>query len=518
MFCLAINSIISSLKQEINVWYLDDGTLADKPDLVLENFKILFDKCEHFGLKINPSKCELHFCNEISDDVVNQFNQISPGIRVMNDDIELLGSSLYESGCQKVLLKKLENMKISFERLKILKAHMAYYLLKHCFWIPKMSFIVRTTPMWHFKEITDKFDSCFKSAFESITNINFNDFQWSLCTLPIKDGGTGIRTIKDIGLPAFLSSVNSTRVLINYVLSIPDSDEIQVTFYNEAIEEWNKCHSEIPKVPSIQKNWDNITIKSIKSSFNCTKKEDSARFLASQSPEASSWLNVLPSKTIGTLLADNVFRISIALRYGCNICVPHNCVCGKAVVNSDGIHGLSCKESAGRFARHSTFNTILKLGLSSAQIPARLEPIGLNHNNKERTDGFTLIPWANGRFLTWDATCRDTLAPSYIDLTCTVAGKLAERAAKEKRTFYKELLEHCDHIFVAFAIETFGPICAEGKKFIVDIGKKIEEISGEKRSTQFLFQRISIALQNYNAGCVMGTIPESESLDEIFLL
>ncbi len=179
---------------------------------------------------------------------------------------------------------------------------------------------------------------------------------------------------------------------------------------------------------------------------------------------------------------------------------------------------LSCLRSAGRFARHSEFNTTLKMALSSAQIPSRLEPTGLNHNNNERTDGFTLIPWSNGRFLTWDATCRDTLAPSYIDLTYSSAGKLAEKAAKEKRTFYKELLEHCDSFFVPFAIETFGPICTEGKKFIVDIGKKIEAISGETRSTQFLFQRISIVLQNYNAACVMGTIPESASLDEIFLL
>lgn len=262
-----------------------------------------------------------------------------------------------------------------FIRKTTLKAQIAYYLLKHCFWIAKISYIIRTTPMWLFPNITEKFDLCFKEAFESITNIKFNDFQWCLCTLPTKDGGTGIRTIKDVGLPAFLSSVNSTRVLINYVLSVSDSDELRVPFYDGAIEEWNKCHSEIPKAPAYQNNWDNIVVKSIKSSFNCTKKEDSARFLASQSPESSSWLNVLPSKTIGTLLADNVFRISIALRYGCDICVPHNCNCGKAVVNSDGIHGLSCILSAGRFARHSALNTILKLGLSSAQIPSRLEPI-----------------------------------------------------------------------------------------------------------------------------------------------
>ena len=102
------------------------------------------------------------------------------------------------------------------------------------------------------------------------------------------------------------------------------------------------------------------------------------------------------------------------------------------------------------------------------------------------------------------------MAPSYIDFTCISAGSLAERAAKDKRRNYRELLEHSDNIFIPFAIETLGPICTEGKKFIFDIGKKIEIISGEPRSTQFLFQRISIALQNYNAGSVMGTLPDNE--------
>lgn len=103
--------------------------------------------------------------------------------------------------------------------------------------------------------------------------------------------------------------------------------------------------------------------------------------------ESCAWLNrlnVLSSKIIGILLSDITFRISVALRYGCNICVPQDCVCDEAVVKADGIHGLSCRLSASRFGRHLYFNKIPKLSLTSAQILARLEPIGLNSGNKER--------------------------------------------------------------------------------------------------------------------------------------
>lgn len=132
------------------------------------------------------------------------------------------------------------------------------------------------------------------------------------------------------------------------------------------IDEWKVNHITVPSSPMIQKNWDNINIKAIKSQFTCTNREDSARFLASQSTESNAWLNVLPSKVIGTLFNKNVFRISLTLRYGCDICVEHECPCNKAIVNPDGIHGLSCSLSAGRYGRHAELNKIMKLALAPA--------------------------------------------------------------------------------------------------------------------------------------------------------
>ena len=53
-------------------------------------------------------------------------------------------------------------------------------------------------------------------------------------------------------------------------------------------------------------------------------------------------------------------------------------------------------------------------------------------------------------------------------------------------------------------------------RIFVSIGKKVMEETGEKRSSFYLFQNISIAIQRGNASCVLGTIPHSEGLDEIF--
>ena len=40
--------------------------------------------------------------------------------------------------------------------------------------------------------------------------------------------------------------------------------------------------------------------------------------------------------------------------------------------------------------------------------------------------------------------------------------------------------------------------------------------TGEKRSISFISQSISMAIQRGNANCVLGTVPHSEGLDEIY--
>ncbi len=50
------------------------------------------------------------------------------------------------------------------------------------------------------------------------------------------------------------------------------------------------------------------------------------------------------------------------------------------------------------------------------------------------------------------------------------------------------------------------------------IGKKLIEVSGDRRSKFYLIQIISLAIQRGNAACVQGVIPSTNSLDEIFYI
>ena len=204
-----------------------------------------------------------------------------------------------------------------------------------------------------------------------------------------------------------------------------------------------------------------------------------------------------------------------SLRLGAQICQPHKCICGEWV-HSDGHHGLSCKSSAGRIPRHSNVNFLLKKAFTSANYSADLEPLGLSRDDGKRPDGWTTFPYKQGKSLVWDFTCNDTLASSYISNTSRSAGSAAEEGERLKFSKYSELQRN--FFFVPVAIETLGPWGKHGLKLIQELGSKITTITGEKRSTSYLLQSISMAIQRGNAKSILGTVRNQSKLEEIFYL
>jgi hypothetical protein len=241
--------------------------------------------------------------------------------------------------------------------------------------------------------------------------------------------------------------------------------------------------------------------------------EDVARLAALNQPEAGSWLNVLPSPQLGTHLANESFRISVALRLGCDVCQPHRCPCG-ASVTSRGFHGLSCRRSAGRLSRHASANGVISRALRTAEVPNVLEPAGCCRSDGKRVDGLSLTPWARGRCVAWDFTCPDTLAPSNLPSTSVRGSGAAEAAAVKKRRKYA-CLGNRFH-FCPVAIETLGPWDAEGLRLVREIGVRIVSVTGEPRAVSYLLQRMSLAVQRGNVAAILGTLPSGASLDEIF--
>jgi hypothetical protein len=177
------------------------------------------------------------------------------------------------------------------------------------------------------------------------------------------------------------------------------------------------------------------------------------------------------------------------------------------LVDARGTHGLSCKRSAGRTSRHFFINDLIWRALTRAGIPSIKEPSGLSRTDGKRPDGLTLIPWHGGKSLIWDVTIVDTVAVSHLAATSSQAGGAASRASTNKEEKYAELSKV--HNFVAIAIETHGPINSKALTFIQALGKRLSEASGDPRETAFLLQRLSVAIQRFNAVCFSGSFTNS---------
>jgi len=54
-------------------------------------------------------------------------------------------------------------------------------------------------------------------------------------------------------------------------------------------------------------------------------------------------------------------------------------------------------------------------------------------------------------------------------------------------------------IFQPFAVESLGPINASGRVFLSKLGRKLADQSDDDREISFLFQRLSVFIQRYNA-------------------
>ena len=102
----------------------------------------------------------------------------------------------------------------------------------------------------------------------------------------------------------------------------------------------------------------------------------------------------------------------------------------------------------------------------------------------------------------WDATCADTYAPSYRNLAVCAAGDVAARVESLKEEKYIDLLHNYN--FVPVAVETSGVFGPRTLSFVRDLGRRLRRQTGEVRSTAYLIQRLSVAVQQGNAISVLG--------------
>jgi len=85
------------------------------------------------------------------------------------------------------------------------------------------------------------------------------------------------------------------------------------------------------------------------------------------------------------------------------------------------------------------------------------------------------------------------------------SGRLAaDQDAQQKMDKYSKLPSR--HIFCPVAVETAGTLNGLAIELVQEIGRRITAITEDARETVFLFQRLSMALQQGNAVAFQNTM------------
>ena len=549
LFALGIRDLMNSCQSEVNIWYLDDATVCGDPETVMQDLTRIMAASNSLGLSVNTKKCEI-FTLQGSEDptgsnttdllpesltILDQIKRNMPNIKTMHrNDLLLLGAPIYEEAADNVLLEKLEDLRRMGERLDFIDAQDAVFLLRNCYAIPKLTYFLRTAPTFKNADTLKLYDLELKKILEGILNIKMDDSAWDQSSLPVKKGGLGIRKATDLALPCFISSAYGASGGINALLpdyvtneayedliEAQDAWKAQFNTNREDDSEEDNDHeveeTPLPEDVTVQALWDQPVFeqKYQKLLNSAVTPSEKARLQAVASPHSSDWLMALPVTKLGLKIDNSDMQIACGLRLGIEMFKPFKCGSCGSIVDPTGRHGLSCKKAKGTYPRHLQVNDILARALGSAQVSATLEPTGLCRDGKQ-PDGRTLVPWKEGTHLTWDYTCHDTFCLSNVDLSAQCAGKAAEKAEKDKLTKYHELTRQ--FIVMPVANETLGSWAQDSLRFVEEIGSRITAVNGDKKSTSYLFQRISMAVQKFNVVSIKGAFPKNKTLHELSYL
>ena len=112
--------------------------------------------------------------------------------------------------------KRVDKVNALLECLPALQnPHAEFVLLRACFSLPKVSYILRTcSPSASLLQLWNSFDSMVRDSLNRILGASLNDSSWLQAQLPISRGGLGIRSTLKHCSAAFLASISSSSAIV----------------------------------------------------------------------------------------------------------------------------------------------------------------------------------------------------------------------------------------------------------------------------------------------------------------
>jgi len=193
---------------------------------------------------MNDKKCEIVIPNSASaedrEEILTHFRDICPNIKIIApENLDLLGSPLGIQSTDQEILCKRDVLKSFSTKLMFLKKHDAFFLLKNCLAIPKLLYMMRTSPVFQHETNIKELDSEIITALELVCNVNIPEATWHV--YPRRGGGLGIPFPSVMAPSAYLASCFKSKHIVGDILGMAAETNCELEMYalDEAETAWD---------------------------------------------------------------------------------------------------------------------------------------------------------------------------------------------------------------------------------------------------------------------------------------
>jgi len=506
LFSLVILQFIDAVNLrdyvDLNLWYLDDGTLVGKQSSLSTLLSHFSTRGPEFGLHLNLSKCELFWPS--GDSFPNFPTDIK---RVKN--LELLGSPLWgdDAFFSEFISSCSEKVAASQEKLSLIDdPQVELHLLRSCLSSCKVIHLLRTVPFTILKPLLYQFDHNLRSCLGRIMQCSLSDASWQQASLPFRLGGLGLRESTYSAFPAFLGSCNGVRELASIILSI---DINQLSFPNEKdaatfLSDFFDNHSLFTASQrDLQATLDQHLFDNLFKTF-CIRDQARLTALSHPSGTSSGWLKAIPRVSLGLAIPGPEFVVGLRIWLGVSLFpLSPLCTC-LSTIDNFGDHLLGCSQGPMRIRRHDALVNIVYNALAQDH-PGVLKEQRASYDDGLRPGDVFHPDYQHGRPAYFDISVRSTTQPSFVSSSASCAGVAAAAGEVAKDEKHLAAVEKVGSDFIPLVVETFGVWTQFALKTLYTIADRTTPRSGVPRKVarRNLLQQLLVQLWTNNSRMIL---------------
>ena len=426
-----------------------------------------------------------------------------------------IGSSAFEGEYLDEKVDKLDQLMDKISRLE--DPHTEYALLRNCFALPKLSYLMRAVDPRHHQGSLVRFDTFVRKALEETLRVPLLDHQWMQATLPVSAGGLGLRSAERHAACAYTASLAASADIMEEIRGKASDMEEMVHWHAGLIRGLAGEEDEEELTPAVvlassQKILSHRVDQHYSKLLNdrVVDERGKARLNSLTVRRAGDWLNTIPVKALGLHLRPREFTVAVKYRLGVRVYTESGpcTACGE---DSDvyGDHAVGCGSEGERIFRHNILRDAIHQTAKQASLAPAKEQSALLPGSQAKPADVFIPRWANGADCALDVTVVSSLQKELVRRAAAEVGSAAAKRYSDKMTKYFQACAGEGIKFCPVVVEALGGWQEDAAYVITRLARQLASHTGKEAAEQvkYFFQRLGILLMRGNSALILNRTP-----------